>query len=278
MASPSCVNELLVQPITREEVTDDLRAFESKVALAAVEDAWKHFLRLVPDEELPKSKRTERIDSLKEQIADITESKDRIEHELRKQLDFLQKSHQEIENNFDEEMRAADKQKRLIHQEVEQQQHLTRKAEALQKQTLPWFHFLEEINSAVAQQERCESSALSNILSIASSGNLESRGPKPSGRALLLQKSEHKEKHDDVAHPEYHLHAHRIDHALLTNHVQALRREIERMEILASTQDYCSGFLNEHNAFDLLNDAEFKDDASLRTMSTIATMDTIQAT
>jgi hypothetical protein len=242
--------EILSAPIQKEELSKDFRKVKDGEFLSTFEEAWMRFLVERQSDQLPKGERVERIESMQQNIKDLETSKDSVEVELKRQLHFFQDSRQKLEDQFDAKMRLAMQKQRAIHQELTQQLELTNKVESLQKQTLPWFHFLEEINYISPQEEEEEESESVSV----SGDRLLSKASKPSGRAMLLTKVSGKDAESGGAQ----LRAYRADHALLTAHVQMLRKEIQRVESLTLIQEYTGRFLTEYSVLESVSSEESK--------------------
>jgi hypothetical protein len=268
-SSHATLIEILSAPIQKEELSKEFLKVKDGEFLSTFEDAWMRFLIDRQSDQLPKGERVERIESMQQKVKDLKTSKDSVEVELKRQLNFFQDSRQKLEDQFDAKMRFAMQKQRAIHQELSQQLELTDKVESLQKQTLPWFHFLEEINSLSQQEEEEEESESVAV----------SRAPKPSGRAMLLTKVSGKDAESGVAQ----LRAYRADHALLTAHVQMLRKEIQRVESLMLIQEYTGRFLTEYNVLEKMSSEETKrsmsqEEKSVGTLTTRSSAETSTTT
>lgn len=270
--------EMLSAPVSKDDLSEELRNEKNEEFLAAFEDAWVHFLSGQEPDGLPRGPRVKRIEAMQREIQEIRFSKDTVEIELKKQLDFFQGSRQKLEKYYDEKMRASTKKQRAIHQELTLQLENADKAERLQKQTLPWFNFLEEINNLSIDEERFRmSTSESSAFSIADSEDQEapSRAPKPSGRAMFLLNL----NEEEVQSGDASLRGYEVDHAILTAHAQMLKKEIDRVEYLSLSQEFAGKFLAEYNALDLLSEDQPKipeEVASVYTDITEATMGTLK--
>ena len=135
-----------------------------------------------------------------------------------------------------------------------------KQSENLQKETFPWFCFLEEINN------RSQDFAAEDELAVDSGENPLSRGPRPSERAMYLLNS-------TGGMENSYLRGYQLDNAILAAHTHMLKQEIQRMEYLALSHEYAGKFLKDHKAWDLVEKESVTDDESQYTHSTQPTLD-----
>lgn len=251
------LHDLLSAQVTVDDLDEQFKANGGNVDfLGKFEKAWKEFVNKQTKENLPKGKRECRIENLQAEAREILTYRENLEGELREQRDFIRDSLVKSEDTFERKVRAEKRVQRAIHVEISQQLEYADKVHTLQKETLPWFHFLEQLNDNIEQDE--ESTSHENVNSAI----------RPSKRGFLLSRV--KDKHDLA--PAAELRAYRTDHAIMSVHVQMLTKEIERCEKLACLRKYASTFLNDQDVTDILEEYE-QDCATLATDITEGTVE-----
>jgi len=222
------VHDILAEPIRKADFGDFRTVSDS--FLQRFETAWTTFLAQKTPQELPRSTREDYIEAIEAKVLELKNDKDKEEDELRLQLDFIAKTKRVMEEGYDRQLRAVNQMRRATHQQHTQQLELNSKVEELQKETIPWFHFHEELNNiAVSRDEPASDTEELN------------RNPKPSSRAMLLTKSTSQ--------------AYKVDHAILNTHMNMLRKEIERVESAALVQKHIGSLLTELNAHQAIGDS-----------------------
>jgi hypothetical protein len=253
----SMLYDLIAAPVIVDDLDESFKDNEENAAfLKKFEEAWKKFVFKQLIESLPKGKRECRIENLQAEAKDIVAYKDNLEGELKEQREFIRSSLVKSEESFQRTVRAEKRAQRATHVELSQQIEYADKVHTLQKETLPWFHFLEQLNDAVDQYEDLPSHEdVDNAI-------------RPSKRGFLLSSS----KENDDSTPFEELRAYRMDHAIMTAHVQMLTNEIERCEKLASLREYASAFLNDQDVCTILEEYE-QDGETLVTEITDGTLE-----
>jgi hypothetical protein len=256
-AHPSMLYDLIAAPVTVDDLDESFKGSdENNAFLKKFEEAWKDFVFKQSMEKLPKGERECRIEKLQVEAKEIVAYKENLEGELREQRDFIRTSLVKSEEVFQRNIRAEKRAQRATHVELSQQIEYADKVHTLQKETLPWFHFLEQLNDTVDQYEDLPSNEdVENAI-------------RPSKRGFLLS---HSKGNDEPIHVE-ELRAYRMDHAIMTAHVQMLTKEIERCEKLACTREYASVFLNDQEVCNILEEDE-QDGATLVTEVTEETFE-----
>ncbi|GAX13566.1 hypothetical protein FisN_3Lh134 [Fistulifera solaris] len=256
-AHPSMLYDLIAAPVTADDLDEPFKGNEENVAfLKKFEEAWKEYVFQQSIEKLPKGKRECCIDNLQAEAKEIVAYKEKLEGELREQREFIRTSLVKSEESFQKNIRTEKRVQRATHVELSQQIEYADKVQTLQKETLPWFHFLEQLNDTVDQYEDLPSHEdVDNAI-------------RPSKRGFFLS---HRKGNDEPIHVE-ELRAYRMDHAIMTAHVQMLTKEIERCEKLACLREYASAFLNDKEVCNILEEYE-QDGATLVTENTEETME-----
>lgn len=253
------LHDLLSAPVTAEDLDQQFKANEENVAfLGKFEKAWKDFVFKQTKMSLPKGKRQCRIESLQAEAQEILTYKENLEGELREQQDFIRNSLVKSQDSFERKVRNEKRAQRAIHVELSQQLEYANNVHTLQKETLPWFHFLEQLNDNI---ERDDDERLTSHEDVDSA-------MRPSKRGFLLSRV--KDEHDSILTGK--LQAYRTDHAVMSVHVQMLAKEIERCEKLACLREYASIFLNDPDVSNILEEYE-QDCATLATEITEDTVD-----
>lgn len=251
------LQDLLSTPVTADELDEPFKVNEENVDfLEKFEKAWNEFVMKQAKESLPKGERECRIEKLQVEAREIQTYKENLEGELKEQRDFIRNSLQKSEEAFHRRVRAEKRAQRAIHIELSQQLEYAEKVHVLQKDTLPWFHFLEQLNDKAERDEERISHGLSNSITC------------PSKRGFLLSRV----KDQDDSSPAAQLRACKTDHAIMDVHINMLAKEIERCEKLSCLREYASTFLNEQDVSSILKG--YERDAS--TMTTDITESTVE--
>jgi hypothetical protein len=222
------------------DVTDNDAAF-----LAEFQTDWSQFLHQHPDL-VPKGQREDRLQSLARQYEQETTSAAAVEIELKKQLQFFGSSRESLEDLFSQKMNQAMERQRALHDELQSRLDTVAVADQLQSKTMPWQHFLDQVDQYSATATSNEGSS-----DTASTG---SRIAKPSARAMVLTTAEgDKQINGSIGSSDVQLRAYRTDHALLTTDIAMLQNEIERSSQTVQSQEVVGRFLTEHNVWSLLS-------------------------
>jgi len=229
--------ELAQTPITPKDLEGDYNPKETAFVYD-FEKSWAKFLKENP-KFIPKGKREERMQELKEQVREVEMSKDSVELELQKQLTFLKRSRDALEDLFVNKLQEAVEKRREMHEELSKRLDTVAMADYLQNETLPWQNFLHQVE--LVSESKSESSSSSS-----SGQNSGLRRAKPSKRAMALTEQSSGDSSD------VELRAYRIDHALLTTHIQMLHKDMERLEHTIASQEEAGKFLTEHNVWAIL--------------------------
>lgn len=268
MASSSAAL-LKLQALTREDLlevaNDDGDASFDEAFLDEFETAWTQFLREKKNPTIGAApcQREQRIAALQKRGSQLQQSKDAMEREFQKQIAFFQEKAIESEQLYATEIEEA------VQQQLELREKWTAKLQAnaaietLQEQTLPWFHFVNELDRLAAA-----ATANNNLPgSHQQQPSDEINGHKvarPSARAMLLCQQQgnspppppppldHANNGTHQQQQEQLLRANRIDHALMTTHVSMLHKEVERYEHLLNINKDVGGLLTELNVWSIL--------------------------
>jgi hypothetical protein len=222
------------------EVTEDDQDF-----LIDFQDAWTKFLLQRP-ELVPKGQLGQRIESLHQQTEFERATNEAVHLELRKQLQFFTSSRESLENLFTFKLNEAMERQRELHDELQNKLDTVALADQLQTQTVPWMHFLQQLDrlNAAKTAEAATAAAAADTPEEELPNN---RAVKPSARAMALTDVGSGDSADVL------LRAYRTDHALLTTHIAKSQKEIERYAKLIQSQEVAGLFLTEHNVWSLLS-------------------------
>jgi hypothetical protein len=155
-------------------------------------------------------------------------------------------------------MQSAIETQRQLHEDLQKRLDDVKHADKLQTQTLPWHHFLHELDLIAADTKSLEGSVVEDK---------KTRLVRPSGRAMVLT------DHSRGCAGDVVLRAFRIDHALLTNHIRMLTKEIDRFRRMQKAQEMTAKFLKDFNAWGILTKADSKDESSCATSLTDSVLD-----
>jgi hypothetical protein len=185
--------------------------------------------------------RVDRVVQLQMEVDEATENRDKVEEDLKKQLKLLQSRCDELEENFGEELEQAIMSQQTVNEDMKKKLDITSTADQLQQQTIPWHYFMHELDQLASADK---------------DATLQTSGGKNTalsrGAIALTDRSA-------GCPSDVQLRSYQIDHALLTNHVKMLSKEVERYEKMGLSQELAGKFLSEHNVWNILS----KSDASI---------------
>lgn len=189
------------------------------------------------DNPVPKGEREERILDLQMKAKEIEASKENVELELKKQAAFFRSSREELEKLYAVKMQDAMDKQRSVHEQLSKKLESIAFADEIQHQTLPWIHFIKELDSLISRQDSHSTNSSEKSNNVA----------KPSSRARFLT-----ELTKTGSPVDAQLRAYRTDHALLRANVAMIQKEIIRYEKLLETQPDVGTFLTDHHCWDIL--------------------------
>ena len=233
-------NPLLQVPRMSPEEVDIFLTPEDMESIEDFENAWQAFLINDPGI-LPQGKAGMRADEIKRQIEQVNKSKDNMQTELEKHLEFFSNKRENLETNYKVAMTHSATVQQKIHGALKKQLDNVAAADARFSQVAPWEHFLDGLDAVVARAEP----GTYDGLSIVTPGG--SKTIKPSERALLLVD----DSVGDVQ--DIQLRAYRIDHALLSAQTKRLQLEVDGYERTTESLEMIGKFLTEHNIWGLLS-------------------------
>jgi hypothetical protein len=226
--------ELMAAPIAPEDLDFDLDPDCASI-MKEFEVAWKKFMKDHP-ELVPEGHREKNIKHLQKLARDLRKTQTEATEELQKQLDFFEKSKEEMELCFEDELGMAREKQRAVHDALQSQRDSISVSEHLLSQAIPCEHFLASLDQA-ADNAKHEL----DRYSLERSGSDHDKKIKPSARGLfLVDKTK-----GDIRDIE--LRAYRIDHALLNTQVKMLQKEVEGYEKLLESRAIIGKFLIEYS-------------------------------
>jgi len=231
----SVLTGILQQPLKRDElefeVTDPHFVDE-------FERAWARFLQENPDV-VPRGNREDRLRSLQRQAAEVEQGQLEVLTEMEQQIEFFRASCEAMEDVYAGKMQAAIEKQRGITEDLQKLVDNVSIADHLQQQTLPWHHFIHEVEQAAKEGGESweqDDDSLESSRSIA----------RPSSHARILTDRTQGSASDIL------LRSYKIDHALLTTHIRVLSKEVERYERMVHPQEMTGKFLRDYNAWKIL--------------------------
>lgn len=225
------LHELLRAPLNKDDLEFEV---SDKRFLRDFEKAWGIFLRENPNL-IPRGIREERIQELQEEAHKVEEETLKVLQELEQQVDFFESSCENLEDLYAGKMQAAIEKQRQTHEELQRRLDDVALADHLQQQTLPWHHFIHEVDQAALLSDQVDDESV-----------VSSRAARPSARAVALT------DHSRGCPADIMLRAYRMDHALLSTHIRFLTKEVERYQRTTRTQEVAGRFLREFNAWGIL--------------------------
>jgi hypothetical protein len=232
-------NPLLQVPRMSPDELDIALTQEDLESIDDFENAWQAFLINDPGI-LPQGKAGIRADAIQRQIENVNKTKDNMQNELEKHLEFFSNKRENLETNYKAAMTHSATVQQKIHGALKKQLDNVATADALLSQAVPWEHFLDGLDAVVARSEP----GTYDGLSVVTPGG--SKASRPSERAMLLVD----ESVGDMK--DIQLRACRIDHALLSAQTKMLQKEVDRYERTTESLEMTGRFLTEHNIWGLL--------------------------
>jgi hypothetical protein len=140
-------------------------------------------------------------------------------------------------------MQAAIEIQSQVHEDLQKRLEDASSVDKIQGQTLPWHHFLYEVDLLAANAKSAQSGKSRKTV-------------RPSDRAMVLT------DHSRGCPGDVVLRAYKIDHALMTNHIRMLTKDIDRYKKLARVQEMAGKFLKDFDAWGVLSMTPSQDDSS----------------
>jgi hypothetical protein len=251
------LSEIQSVKLTRADLMIEQQEDLDEKFLEKFEAAWSSFLQDRP----LKGKHEERILQLQNEAAVLKTSKDNVERELKKQTAFFRSSRKEMEALYRKRMQEAVTEQLTVHAAMQQKLDSLVATEQLLQQTLPWHHFVAELDRLVTEQQQ-----------EAGSGTVDSsvKVAKPTARSIFLAQT--------IAgtEDETPYRASSTDNVLLKTHVGMLEQEIECYEQLTALHQLAGEFLTDHNVWELLKPKPADFDASSCLPKTITAVEVQQ--
>ena len=220
---------------------DDNNSFDAAF-LEEFETAWSQFLSEQPsDHTLLNLPQEQRVLELQKEADAVLSSKIKMEKEMKQQIEFFRWGQEQSEKKFttkiQETLEEQQKQRELLAGKITTLDQVER----IDNETLPWFHFMNELDRLVEEKQVISKDATSRKVA------------RPSARALLLAKCGY--PHNNKQHlrgDQLEWRASRIDHELMTMHSGMLQKEIERCEKVLAINQEVGQFLNDLDIWSIL--------------------------
>ena len=227
-----------------EDVVDYMGMLMKKGDLSTVrhfEECWGRFVqRKAARNELPKGRREEVIEDFQEKIRAIQHQKENVDGEFIQKIAMYKKSTADLVLDYSRDIAQAKTKADKVQKEWTERLETAQEANELQQDTLPWFHFLRQVDLEAKLFD----------LSSWKEEETKHETAHPSDRALFLAAAR---ANEDSTKDETMVHAHQIDHALLTSHVDMLKMEIERFEKMVASQEIAGRFLALHDTNNIVS-------------------------
>lgn len=208
--------------------------------LEEFENAWKDFLSNRPF----RCKRFDHIIDLQTQLMTLKQDNSKMVKDFQKQIKFLDRGKTVSEKEFSEKIQGVLQEEKRMKDAVNERIESVKWLQALQEQTLPWFHFMRELDRlAEVHHKNDEASPSANKVS------------RPSARAKFLAAGVSRAESPS----QHQLGECLVDNALLTTQVQMLHREVERCQTLMEINEttICK-FLAKNNIWNILETKEIE--------------------
>lgn len=245
-----------------------------------LEKLWTEFLQADPDV-LPGGKKGARIESLEGKLLALQNSKHNVEAELQRQLDFFEKSKEQLEANFERLKMKEEKEQENMMNEMEGRLDAVGTSSRNLEANGGWELFFEALEDAVEQSDvqQLPGNGLSTILGMSTAhsprgggGGSTTKKPscaiKPTAKAMFLNNAA-TESDLHLRSRDFLLRAFRIDNALLEAEIKTLQRDVERLEQGTKSVDFVGKFLTEQNIWGILSSSSSATQSG-RTKNTVA--------
>ena len=200
--------------------------------------------------------RGQHIVELQTEADAVLQSKIKMENEMKQQIAFFHWGQEQSEKKFTKKIQATLEEQQKERERLEGKIAALEQAERIHEQTLPWFHFMNELDRLVVEKD---------VISKNNDASTSRKVARPSARALLLARSgprssnsssQHNPSHGRAAADKLEWRASRIDRALLTAHAAMLHKEIERCETMLAIHKEVGQFLTEHDIWSILKGSD----------------------
>jgi hypothetical protein len=213
------------------------------LAIDEFEDSWGEFIASRPAV-LPPGEKLRSCLAIDYQIEEVEVSKQNVQMEMQRQLDFFTSSKNQLDSNFTKAMEEAALMQQDVNKRLNKEIADIADADETLSATLPWEHFLDNLDSLV------------EMTNLAGDTGSTSLALKPSNRALYLANNmDHAEMAVAALEGKSSallLRSFSIDNALLNAEVRLLLREVDRLEKTTKSQKVLAKFFTEHNIWGLL--------------------------
>jgi hypothetical protein len=231
-----------------------LRATEVEM-IDEFEKLWDEYLEANPHT-IPTGRKGRRIQSLQEKVEVLQLSKQKVQSELERQLDFFETAKDQLEENFLQAKAKALKEQVKVIEEVENKLEGVGSAWRNREANGPWDLFFDALEDAVEQSDvqQLPGDGISTVMGLTSQSlpSTKSNVMKPSPHAMFLNNAAD-ESDAPVKSRDFLLRAYRIDNALLRAHVKVLQRDLEKEECTIEANQLIGKLFMEHNIFGIMS-------------------------
>jgi len=200
--------------------------------------AWSKFLVTNPDL-IPRGRKEDTIVKLQSDAVEVDEAKLKVLKEMEQQIEFFKASCDALEDVYASKMDEQIEKQKEIQDELKKRLDDVAIADHLQQQTLPWHHFIHEVEQAAKEAGESWDEEAESMESTRNTA-------RPSGHARVLTDRSRGSASDIL------LRSYTIDHALLSAHIRILSKEVERYERMIRAQEMTGKFLRDQNAWAVL--------------------------
>lgn len=147
-------------------------------------------------------------------------------------------------------MQAAIESQSQIQDSLQRRLDDVRAADKIQQQTLPWHHFLYELDQLAASVKPEQATRSKKTI-------------RPSDRAMVLT------DHSSGCPGDVVLRAYKLDHSIMKNHIRILTKEVDRYKKLVKGQEMTGKFLKDFGAWGILSKSHSRDEGSTTTSDSL---------
>lgn len=232
------LKEIEAVRITAEDIEDEsvLNIYQD------FEDAWVKFLLEDCPDNVVVGATADRIQELQKKAKAGSESKAKLEKELKEQMNTIKKSRKELEREYSPLLDAEKAKQDRLKESIEGKINLIQDSIKTMEDTAPFLNFLRELDRTASDHDdnHRRTTAVPPIA-------------KPSLRAMALANTTTLDDPNELAK------ACKIDNALYRAQIIALQNEIERYETILPLLEEAGQFLTEQNVWKIMKEGESKE-------------------
>jgi len=224
------------------------------------EKLWAEYLEANPHV-IPTGQKGEKIQMLQENLKVLQASKQKVEAELERQLDFFHSASLQMEEDFQRALKEQGNVLEVVENTLDAAGSAWRNVQA----NAAWDLFFDSLEDCIEQSEVQElpGDGLATVMGFNAGSTSSIASPCTTTTSSILKPSPHAMFLNNAAEDgdtrlksrDFFLRAYRIDNALLRAHLKVLQRDVERVDASLETNEFVGQFLMDQDIFGLLSSA-----------------------